>query len=272
MFGIDDAAIAAAASSALSYFGQQSANETNLNVANAQMAFQKQMSNTAHQREVKDLNAAGLNPMISAMRGQGASTPAGATTRVESATKDAVNSGATAATVTAMLDKIKAETNQSNTAAALNAAQIPTVQALSGLHTASAGQARSAENLNNQQVEHISQQISNLAKQYELTHYQIEQVKEDIFNAIYEGKNLQEIRNKLIAETGSVRLTNEFMELEIPRRVNEARAQKSWWMENVSPYIPDSSRVVSSAAGLAAAGGLGYRVGRSGPGLRPSRR
>lgn len=59
---------------------QSSVNQNNswsAEQAKKQMDFQREMSNTAHQREVADLKASGLNPVLSARLG-GASTPSGA--------------------------------------------------------------------------------------------------------------------------------------------------------------------------------------------------
>lgn len=79
--------ISAGISAVAGYFGQKSANDQNLKIAREQMAFQERMSNTAHQREVADLKAAGLNPVLSA-GGAGASTPVGASAHMENEWSD----------------------------------------------------------------------------------------------------------------------------------------------------------------------------------------
>lgn len=55
---------------------QGDANQANLANAREVMAFQKEMSSTSYQRAVKDMQAAGLNPMLAYSQG-GASTPTG---------------------------------------------------------------------------------------------------------------------------------------------------------------------------------------------------
>lgn len=84
MHAADTSASASREANRMNFMSTLMTNDANARIVQAQTDFQARMANTAYRRAVRDLRAAGLNPIIAGLHG-GASSPQGAAATMQAA-------------------------------------------------------------------------------------------------------------------------------------------------------------------------------------------
>ena len=171
MFGIDDAIVAAGVGGGLSLIGGMMGNDARASQARDANAFSAQQFATRYQTTVKDMEAAGLNPMLAYSQG-GGSPPSGQQAQMQDVVTPAVQSGfqnysaARAGEVQkaqAELLKAQAENVDADTVVKRATPDLITAQTMQA--GASADQARSTINNLEWQSKRISEEIKNIPKE-----------------------------------------------------------------------------------------------------------
>lgn len=206
--------------------------------ASDQRSWSENMSATSYQRAVGDMSRAGLNPMLAYSQG-------GAPMPQASAPSGAMGSGSAAS-----YSNIPQRHNavQAGLASAAAAAQVANIDADTKLKEAQAArEVSSAGNLeaNTKDIlyklqEKVPEEIRELRSRQgtQFWSQMVDAARTEVLKL--EKQVVGEKINTQVAETEYVKIKTLLNKLAEPQARNAANAQDSWWMRNISPYLPDA--------------------------------
>lgn len=245
-------------SGAASLAGGIMANAQSVEAAREQMAFQERMRATQYQTAVKDLQAAGLNPMLAYSQG-GAGVPSGAMANIKDSIGPAVSSAVQAYQAKAAVDNTTADTVNKEASTKLINSNVANTDMETQLKSANVV-------LSNAQTAKVRAEMEESLGRKDLNSTQRQRIQQDIDNIDVQLAAVKAATQRDIATAGqsvaqtdlananaaNVRQDTQFRTYALPGLVNEAEAEKSFQgdVRQVAKTLTGGANAISSAADL----------------------